>query len=69
LPGLLFLESALMPADNQSAIPENASPLVRRLGRSVLLTSEEVDYLETMQVNQASIGKGTSSSMMANRCV
>jgi CRP/FNR family transcriptional regulator len=47
-----------MPADNQSAIPENASPLVRRLGRSVLLTSEEVDYLETMQVNQASIGKG-----------
>jgi CRP/FNR family transcriptional regulator len=58
LPGLFILESASMPADNQSAIPENASPLVRRLGRSVLLTSEEVDYLETMQVNQASIGKG-----------
>jgi CRP-like cAMP-binding protein len=56
--GPFFLESASMPADNQSAIPENASPLVRRLGRSVLLTSEEVDYLETMQVNQASIGKG-----------
>lgn len=46
-----------MPARNQSAIPEDASPLVRRLGRSVLLTSEEVDYLETMQVNQAAIGK------------
>ncbi|MEM5473119.1 Crp/Fnr family transcriptional regulator [Hoeflea sp. AS60] len=47
-----------MPSKNQSAIPQNASPLVRRLGRSVLLTSEEVDYLETMQVNQAAIGKG-----------
>jgi len=44
--------------ENQSAIPETASALVRRLGRSVLLTSEEVDYLETMQVNQASIDKG-----------
>jgi len=47
-----------MPGKNQSAIPKDASPLVRRLGRSVLLTSEEVDYLETMQVNQASVLKG-----------
>ncbi|WP_417418671.1 Crp/Fnr family transcriptional regulator [Hoeflea sp.] len=47
-----------MPSRNQSAIPENASPLVRRLGRSVLLTSEEVDFLETMQVNQAAVAKG-----------
>jgi len=47
-----------MPSSNQSAIPKDASPLVRRLGRSVLLTSEEVDYLETMQVNQATVGKG-----------
>jgi len=47
-----------MPTKNQSAIPQDASPLVRRLGRSVLLTSEEVDYLETMQVNQAAISKG-----------
>lgn len=46
-----------MSASNQSAIPEDASPLVRRLGRSVLLTAEEVDYLETMQVNQAAISK------------
>lgn len=43
---------------NQSAIPSNASPLVRRLGRSVLLTSEEVDYLETMQINRAALEKG-----------
>lgn len=47
-----------MAEENRSAIPEDASPLVRRLGRSVLLTSEEVDYLETMQVNQAAIEKG-----------
>jgi CRP/FNR family transcriptional regulator, anaerobic regulatory protein len=47
-----------MPSSNQSAIPRDASPLVRRLGRSVLLTSEEVDYLETMQVDQAAIAKG-----------
>lgn len=47
-----------MPTKNHSAIPRDASPLVRRLGRSVLLTSEEVDYLETMQVNQAAIAKG-----------
>jgi len=47
-----------MPSKNQSAIPKDASPLVRRLGRSVLLTSEEVDYLETMQINQAAISKG-----------
>jgi len=47
-----------MPGKNQSAIPKDASPLVRRLGRSVLLTSEEVDYLETMQVNQAAVAKG-----------
>ncbi|MDF1606922.1 Crp/Fnr family transcriptional regulator [Hoeflea sp. YIM 152468] len=47
-----------MKSESQSAIPENASPLVRRLGRTVLLTSEEVDYLETMQVNQAAISKG-----------
>lgn len=47
-----------MPPENQSAIPENASALVKRLGRSMLLTAEEVDYLETMQVNQASIDKG-----------
>ena len=54
----LLYESACMPGKNQSAIPQDASPLVRRLGRSVLLTSEEVDYLETMQINQAAIGKG-----------
>ena len=47
-----------MPPESKSAIPQNASPLVRRLGRSVLLTSEEVDYLETMQVNQAVVDKG-----------
>ncbi|MEQ8480515.1 MAG: Crp/Fnr family transcriptional regulator [Hoeflea sp.] len=47
-----------MSTNNKSAIPENASPLVRRLGRTVLLTSEEVEYLETMQVNQAEIAKG-----------
>ncbi|WP_322988408.1 Crp/Fnr family transcriptional regulator [Hoeflea sp.] len=47
-----------MPPVNQSAIPENASSLVRRLGRSVLLTAEEVDYLETMQINQAVVEKG-----------
>lgn len=56
--GPFFRESMSMPPENQSAIPQDASPLVRRLGRSVLLTSEEVDYLETMQVNQASVGKG-----------
>jgi CRP-like cAMP-binding protein len=47
-----------MPSKSQSAIPQDASPLVHRLGRSVLLTAEEVDYLETMQVNQAVLGKG-----------
>ncbi|MDP2121874.1 MAG: Crp/Fnr family transcriptional regulator [Hoeflea sp.] len=47
-----------MPSESRSAIPEDASPLVRRLGRSMLLTAEEVDYLETMQVNQASVDKG-----------
>jgi CRP/FNR family transcriptional regulator len=56
--GPFLYESACMPSKNQSAIPKDASPLVRRLGRSVLLTSEEVDYLETMQVNQAAVGKG-----------
>ncbi|AKI00430.1 cAMP-binding protein [Hoeflea sp. IMCC20628] len=49
-----------MTAKNQSAIPADASPLVRRLGKAVLLTSEEVDYLETMQVNQAAIARGES---------
>ena len=47
-----------MSPRNQSAIPADASPLVRRLGRSVLLTSEEVEFLETMQVNRASVSKG-----------
>ncbi|MCY0095270.1 Crp/Fnr family transcriptional regulator [Hoeflea ulvae] len=49
-----------MRVKNQSAIPDDASPLVRRLGKAVLLTSEEVDYLETMQVNQAAIARGDS---------
>lgn len=47
-----------MTHENRSAIPDDASPLVRRLGRSILLTSEEVDYLETMQVNQAAMKEG-----------
>ncbi|OCW56941.1 Crp/Fnr family transcriptional regulator [Hoeflea olei] len=47
-----------MPPKSQSAIPEDASPLVRRLGRSILLTSEEVKFLETMQVNRAEVDKG-----------
>ncbi|MBU4529219.1 MAG: Crp/Fnr family transcriptional regulator [Hoeflea sp.] len=47
-----------MSPESQSAIPQDASALVRRLGRSMLLTSEEVEYLETMQVNQASVDKG-----------
>jgi CRP/FNR family transcriptional regulator len=57
-PGPRLSRAADMSPRNQSAIPENASPLVRRLGRSVLLTSEEVDFLETMQVNQAAVDKG-----------
>lgn len=47
-----------MPSEVKSAIPKDASPLVRRLGRAVLLTTEEVDFLETMQVNQATIARG-----------
>ena len=47
-----------MSPKNQSAIPEDASPLVRRLGRSILLTYDEVKFLETMQVNQAEVDKG-----------
>ena len=47
-----------MDAKNASAIPGDASALVRRLGQSVLLTREEVNYLEEMQVNQASLERG-----------
>lgn len=42
----------------KSAVPETASPLVSRLARSVLLTEEEVDYLESMQVNTVDLAKG-----------
>ncbi len=41
-----------------SAVPQEASPLVARLGLSVLLTAEEVDYLEAMQVNRVDLAKG-----------
>lgn len=47
-----------MDIQNRSAIPENASALVRRLGQSVLLTRDEVEFLEEMQVNQACLEKG-----------
>ncbi len=47
-----------MNKHSHSAVPETASPLVSRLARSVLLTEEEVDYLESMQVNQVDLTKG-----------
>ena len=52
------MKATEMPPVNQSAIPDDASPLVRRLGRSMLLTAEEVKFIETMQVNQAAVDKG-----------